>query len=164
MKPCYDLIGSIDYNSIICLQKFIESQTEPIECLTLNISSIGGSLTAGVTGYNYLKSRSFPITTHNLGEVTSAAVLLYLAGKIRTSEKIAKFMIHPIEMNINGSLPYHKVEEILKGMDADIKNYAQIIIQETNSLNGNFNVEESLRTDSIVFDAKEALLCGIVTQ
>lgn len=164
MNLSFDFIGPINDDNIMCLCNFIVNQEEPINHLTINISSLGGATASGITIYNYLKQQSFPITTHNLGEVSSAAVLLYLAGTSRTAEAISKFMIHPVQVSAGNDLPYHKVEELLKIVDADIKNYAKIVNTETNSLNGLFDVDAFLRTSSITFDVGGAYKCGIVTK
>ncbi len=102
--------------------------------------------------------------THNLGEVSSAAILPYLSGKVRTAESISKFMIHPLTIGINGELPYHRVQEILHGIEIDIKNFETVICQETNSLNTKHDVEKLLKSDSLVLDPKAAYECGIVTE
>ena len=141
----FDFIGPINNDNVLCLRDYIARQTKPIEPLTINISSLGGATASGITIYNYLKRQPFHITTHNLGEVSSSAILLYLAGASRSTEAISKFMIHPVQINGGNDLPYHKVEELLKIVDTDIKNYAEIVNKETNSLNGKFDIDSCLR-------------------
>lgn len=164
MNLSYDFIDSINDTSILKLTEFIYSQTEAIEHLQINICSLGGSMHSAITIYNFLKKMPFTITTHNLGEVTSAAVLLFLSGNIRTAENISKFVIHPIKFAMNSNYSYFQVEEILKTLNADIKNYASIVNHETNSLNGIYNVEDILKGSSIALLPKSALKCGIITQ
>jgi ATP-dependent protease ClpP protease subunit len=137
MNIRFDFIGSINDDNTLALRNFIDSQAhiKPISSLTINISSLGGCVASGITIYNYLKQQPFPIATHNLGEVSSAALLLYLAGSTRTAAPVSKFMIHPIKIGISGDFPYFQVEELLKSIDMDIKNYARIVDSETNSLN-----------------------------
>lgn len=160
----FDLVGVINDESFAGLLHFINSQRESISSLTLNICSLGGNVASGIGMYNFLKNLSFPIHTHNMGEVTSAAILPYLSGKIRTAEPISKFMLHPITIGINSELPYHKVQEILRGIDLDIKNFGKIISTETNSLNGQCNIENLLKSDSLVLDLSAAYKYGIVTK
>lgn len=160
----FDFIGAINNENILALRNFIESRNESISRLIINISSLGGSVTSGITMYNYLKQQNFPITTHNLGEVSSSAILLYLAGSVRTASPISKFMVHPIKIGFSGELPYYQVEELLKNIDADIKNYANIVNIETNSLNGLYDINKYLRTDSLTLNPSDANNCGIITQ
>lgn len=164
MNLSYNFIDSINEASTLQLRNYIYSQTESIEHLQLNISSIGGSMPSAITIYNFLKKMPFKITTHNLGEVTSAAVILFLSGTIRTAEKISKFVIHPIKFAMNGDFSYFQVEEIQQTLNADVKNYASIVNHETNSLNGIYNVENILKGSSIALLPELALKCGIITQ
>lgn len=164
MNLQFDFIGPINDDNILDLRNCIANAPQPISNLTINISSLGGSVMSGITIYNYLKRQNFHISTHNIGEVSSAAILLYLAGCTRTSESISKFMIHPLSIGVNGDLPYHKVQELLRGIDADIKNYKAIVDRETNSMNGRYNVEQFLKSDSLMLDWKLAFECGIINQ
>lgn len=164
MKISYDFIYPVNDASILQLKNFILSQPDSIEHLQLNISSLGGSVSSAVTIYNYLKNAPFEITTHNLGEVTSAAVLLYLAGNERTAEQISKFVIHPIKFALNGDLSYYQLRECTQTLDADIRNYASIVNRETNSLNNIYNIEKALKGYSIAMHPKQASQCGIITK
>ena len=60
----------------------------------LCISSHGGDIQQGLLLFDALRGLSFPITTHNLGYVNSAAVLLYLAGRPRLAVPDSSFTIH----------------------------------------------------------------------
>lgn len=159
----FDIIGSINDDIYAALKNYIYSQPEPISKLTVNIISVGGSVTPAIGIYNFLKSLPFHIHTHNLGEVSSAAILPYLSGKTRTAEPISKFMIHPIKIGIKNEMPYNAIQEILHNLELDIKNFQKIINIETNSLNGNHNIEKLLKSDSLILDSQSAYKCGIVT-
>lgn len=132
--------------------------------LSINICSTGGAVNAAFAVYNYLKSLPFPVQTNNLGDVSSAALLFYLAGSTRVAENVSKFMIHPVELTINEALSYFKVEQLLYSLELDIKHYCDIINQETNCLNGKYDVEHYLKTESIFFEKQSAYDCGIITQ
>jgi len=164
MNISFDFIGPINDESFLALRNYIVSQPNQISHLTINISSLGGSVITGITAYNFLKHLPFTITTHNLGEVSSAAILLYLAGNTRTAESFSKFMIHPISLGVNSSLSYHNVQELLRGIEADIRNYQNITNLETNFLNGKYNIEYLLKGDSLVLDTESAYECGIVNK
>ncbi len=141
------------------------SSIKPNTHIQLNISSLGGSTHVAISIYNYLKSLPFQITTHNLGEVTSAAVLIYLAGHIRTAEPNSKFLIHPITVHLNEMCSFVKLEKMAAGLSADIKSYADIVNQETDSLKGRCNVEDCLSgRNSITLNRNLAHECGIVTK
>ena len=158
----FDFIGEINDSNIILLRNYI-CNTPKMTKLTINISSLGGSVSAGITAYNFLKQQKFPIATHNLGDVSSSALLLYLAGSVRTAEEVSKFMFHPISLGINGDFPYYKVREFLNNIDADIKNFALIANKETNNFNGLYDVENLLKNDSLTLTRTQAHECGVIT-
>ena len=160
----YNFIGDINDITIGNLINWISSHNGPIKHLQLNISSLGGSVSPAITIYNFLKRVSFPVTTHNLGEVTSAAIIMYLSGRERTAEKISKFVINPVKGRMNGDLSYYQLQELVQLLDADIENYASIVNQETNSLNDLYNLEECLKSKSISLNPSQAWACGIITQ
>ena len=162
MSITYNLIGSIDQESTEQLMEYLSTHPNKIKNLILNISSIGGSVYHAVTLYNFIKNLPYPVTTHNLGEVTSAAVLVYLAGTNRTAEKVSKFVVHPIKLNLNGTYSYYQLEEMLSTINGDIASYSNIVNLETNSLNGFHDINEFLRNKSIVLDYNSAAKCGFI--
>ncbi len=164
MKLTYNFIEGINNESINQLIHYILCQQKSIDCLKLNISSLGGSVNSAITIYNFLKNAPFKVITHNLGEVTSAAILMYLAGSERTAEKISKFIIHPIKSYANDDLSYYQLQELVQLIDADIKNYALIVNQETHFLNQIYDIEECLKGKSITLFPEAAYKCGIITQ
>ena len=162
MEYRFDFIGEINDENIFTLMNFTRT-TPDITKLTINLSSCGGSVFSAITIYNYLKNLPYEIITHNLGDVSSAAILLYLAGTTRTSEDIAKFMIHPLAIGMHGDLPYNKVNELLKSIDIDIKNYGTIVNNTTNNLQKKYDIEYYLKNESLVLNKTQAFECNIVT-
>lgn len=160
----FDYIGEINDNGLLTMQNHIKLQKGQITNLTINISSPGGAVTPGIAMYNYLKKQDFNIITHNFGEVSSAAILLYLAGNIRTASAISKFMFHPIKADCNGALSYYQIEELLKNIEADITNYSKIVNVETDSLHRKYKIDEYLRTQILTLSKDSAFECGVVTK
>lgn len=163
MDLYFNFIGSVDDDKFRNLQHLVLSRKD-ISKLTICINSLGGSTTYGIGIYNFLKHLDFPVVTHNIGEVTSAAIMVFLAGSTRTAEPISKFMIHPISLSLNGNFTYLQIQEFLRNIDADIENFRQIIECETNSLNGKYNAAQILKGDSLVLNQQSAYECGIVTK
>lgn len=159
----FDYIGNICDDNMLALRQFIEAQTDNILSLTINISSSGGSVSSGITLYNYLKQKNFTVITHNLSEVSSAAILLYLAGNIRTASEVSKFIIHPLTYNLASDLTYPQIKELYESISLDISNYEKIVNENTNSLNGLFNTHKFLCSDSIILDYSGACKCGLIT-
>ncbi len=160
----YNFIDGINNESINRLIHYVKSAENSIDCLKLNISSLGGSVASAITIYNFLKSAPFKVNTHNLGEVTSAAIIMYLSGSERTAEKVSKFVIHPVKGRMDGDLSYYQLQELVQLLDADIENYASIVNQETNCLSGLYDLKECLRGKSITLYPKSAFKCSIITK
>lgn len=166
MTLFFDIVGMIDDNIFIQLQDFIrtnQNAQEPVEHLHLSLNSLGGSVPSAIMLYNFLKQLPFTVSTHNLAEISSAAILPFLAGSTRTTENFSKFMIHPVTFSVNGDLTYYKSEEIFKSISADISNYAKIVNFETQNLNGKYDVLHHLKSDSLFLDCTSAYECGITT-
>ena len=162
MPITFSFIGPINDENILALLQFVDSHPEATNLL-IKISSLGGSVSSGITIYNYLKSLPIPVHTHNLGDVASSAILVYLAGNTRTAEDVSKFLIHPLTIGVSGDLPYYSVQELLHKIDGDIQNFHTVICTETNSLNGLYDIDKYLRNNSLVLNKHSAYEAGIVT-
>ena len=53
-------------------------------------STVGGKV---ILPYNYLKTLPYIVHTRNIGYVESAAILPFLAGRIRSAEPMSKFTL-----------------------------------------------------------------------
>ena len=84
-----------------CLDQAILHRSEHIHLL---ISSGSGSVFHGISMYNYLKGLNINITTYNFGSADSIATVLFCAGKNRICVPNARFLIHPVSLNLNAPL------------------------------------------------------------
>lgn len=67
--------------------------------ITLLISSNGGDVAAAISTYTFLTSAGIRLTTYNVGNVYSAAVVLFLAGERRVVDAATQVVIHPPALN-----------------------------------------------------------------
>lgn len=93
------------------------------------ISSPGGSVSAGLTAYNYLKGVPAEIITHNIGSVNSIASVIYCAGSRRYTVPQARFLIHSVSLNFsaNSTLDEGELDERLKMVRQDVEAIASVI-------------------------------------
>ena len=63
--------------------------------ITLMISSAGGDVDAAISTYNFLQSAGINLTTYNVGNTYSSAVILFLAGARRVTDASAQFPHSP---------------------------------------------------------------------
>lgn len=128
------LFAGIDENSIKALMNAVEQKLrEGATKFVLLISSGGGNVFAGVTGYNFLKGIPAEVETHNFGSAVSIALVLFCAGKKRLSVPHATFLLHGVQANFpqGAGLEEKQVEERLKGLKLDMENIAGIIAANT---------------------------------
>lgn len=157
-------VGPIDevfVNSIINIVNSFQSIPDE---LIISISSGGGSVIHGITAYNYLKKLPCVVHTHNMGEVSSAAILPYLAGTIRTADNVAKFMFHPVAISLSEQMTHPKFLEMLSMLERDIDNYATIVKREVPSLCGQHDITAVLKHGTLVLTPAEGFSCGLITQ
>lgn len=156
-------VGPIDDNFVNAIINIVNSfQSMPDE-LIISISSGGGSVIHGITAYNYLKQLPCIVHTHNMGEVSSAAILPYLAGSVRTADNVAKFMFHPVTVGINEQMTHPKFLELLSMLERDINNYASIVQKEVPKLCQEHDIRAVLKHDTLVLTPAEGLDCGLLT-
>ncbi len=70
--------------------------------LHLALQSTGGTVAEGVYLHHFIKAFTIPITIYNIGNVSSAAVLVYLAAPERVAAEHASFMIHRVSTSFAG--------------------------------------------------------------
>jgi len=95
MREVY-LIGMIGTENI---NKTIEEirklyEEDPQEEITLLIGSGGGTIGPALTFYEWVKLKSIPLVTVAIGEVSSAAVIIFLAGQKRKATSHSFFLLH----------------------------------------------------------------------
>ena len=131
--------------------------------ILLNISSNGGETVTAISMYNYLKSLPVQIDTCNIGNVASAAVLLYLAGKVRYCKENSKFLIHPPTLQKSVPMDYIGIKEVLLIVEADIVNYIKTFKSETANAKTPFDINTYLTVHSATINKENAFNHGIVT-
>lgn len=90
-----NLIGTIENSTLLALINYLEDAERIFKGktagaakrrrlkITITICSSGGDSTAGVAIYDRIRSSGLPVRTRALGEVSSAALAVFLAGKER---------------------------------------------------------------------------------
>lgn len=165
MLYTFSFAGEINARSLVDFINFINSNKNitPNDTLIININSPGGNLSDGIAIYNTIKQLPYNIITHNLGEVSSAAILLYMAGKTRTAEDISKFVIHPPIRSLNGNHNYYQLKEVFENLTTDINNYCSIVTTTVPTITEKYDILKSLTCEALVLTKNDAVACGIVT-
>jgi len=131
--------------------------------ITIALASSGGDPASGFAAYNILKSIPVEITTFNAGNIDSAAMLIYCAGKHRYSlPSPARFLIHSVALNaINTNFPVERT--FLESQLAQINSLNQVMIQviKENSTKPQSEIEAAVKGQTIL-SPEQAKDWGIV--
>ena len=163
MKETYiRFMAPVIPGSIDALMKIIDQKIhQGVERLHLMLSSPGGSVFHGLSVYNYLKGSPIDVHTYNFGSVDSIGVVIYCAGSVRHCVPHARFLIHGVRMNFNGtaSMDEFQLNEHLKSAQIDQKNIARVIADTAGK--GSEAVEKDMH-DRRTLNPQEAKDYGLV--
>lgn len=129
--------------------------------INLYITSIGGDMSSACALSNVMLNSKTPIYTHNLSEVASAALLIFLSGSERFGYPDSRFMFHGIvsgfsgdERSIKVTLENHRIME-----DRNIKFTTRVTKYEEYFLRSIID-----RGEDYYFGLEEAYEKNVVTQ
>jgi ATP-dependent protease ClpP protease subunit len=122
--------GIIDQDTVgMFIDKVLFAECDAGSQLRVFISSGGGDPQAAMGLYDWLQLRE--ADTVAMGDVASAAVPLFLAGKVRTALPNARFLIHPGYAYLEGKYIDRDIDEFNAMDDWDDEMYNRIISAQT---------------------------------
>jgi ATP-dependent Clp protease protease subunit len=129
--------------------------------LHLLLSTPGGAVQYGITIYNFLRSLPIRVITHNLGNVDSIGLVIYLAGEERYACKHTTFMLHGVALQVPApsSLFEKNFKDSLSRLTADQERIKGIYSERSNVT---AEEAEGLFLDETTLSADEAVSRGIV--
>jgi len=132
---------------------------EKVARVVLALSSFGGNFDRAVSIYNTLRAMPFELVTHNVGNVGSAANVVFLAGEKRYACEHAVFFFHPSSVSLDGSYdPRELARQRAELLESDARERA--IIEQRTSLST--REIRALVDRSATIDAQRALAADIV--
>jgi len=158
-----NFLAGIDTNSVNMLLSVVNGQVrQGVKKITIVISSPGGDTTAAFAAYNILRNSTAEITTFNAGNIDSAAVLIYCAGKYRYSfPEPARFLIHSnaMTLGVNVPLDYNFMNAQLQQLVSLNQMVTQVL--EATAKDKNKEIEQAVRSQTIL-TPEQAKEWGIV--
>jgi ATP-dependent Clp protease protease subunit len=115
------------------------------------ISSQGGEVLAGLAAYNFLHGLNVDITTYNIGQVDSAANLIFCAGNRRYALPDSRFLLHSAFTQIAPGTPLNA--DILDGQYQQVQNMNRLITDVLNNATKNkhtADIEAAVRGQKIL--------------
>ena len=148
-------VGDINDDFVNAIMNIINSLPPDVNVIDLHISSNGGSTSAGITAYNFLKKLPYALMTRNIGNVDSAAILPFLAGQLRTAEDVSRFTFHPATISCVPAMNFVQLDEKMRLLNNDIDEYAAIVSKEAPAFASEHNIAVILRGGTIILDKHE---------
>jgi len=161
----YASILDVTVNDLIRLITQISSEhsqkNNPVQEIVIQISSSGGSSDHGLLAYNFLKQLGIKITTIGMGNVDSAAIMLFAAGDTRISAPSCRFLIHEAMATIHGQFNANKLGELKNITERINEDYCNVIAKVCSK-----EIQEVKNTikNSSVMSSDQAKDFGLVQQ
>lgn len=130
--------------------------------LVIKIATMGGECSYGFSLFNFLTSLPIPVHTHNLGTVESMGNIIYLAGEHRTACRHSKFLIHPFNWTLHGSIDHARMSEYAMSMEYDLQLFIEIVKERTGDAGASLDILSYLTGSPRILDPAEAIATGIV--
>ena len=164
MKGYIKFYDQITTQTSIQLQKIVEQMLQQgLTSLHLLLSTPGGSVHDGISIYNFLKGLPIEVNTYNFGSVDSIGVVLFCSGINRYSVLHARFLLHPVSMQVIGNQVFDEpsIAERLNSLKADQSNIAKVI---ASTINKSVEDVQKLIHARTTLEPDEALKKGLVTE
>lgn len=157
-----EFIGLINPENVEKLIRTIrEKVPDTCKCIHLAIQSQGGSVPVALALTNILKSLKCEIKTYNIGNVDSAAVMLFSAGTERFCSSNATFGMHPVERMVEeNSHTAESLTLILNEIEEDTRKVTECISQNIKSTTASTWKEIMSKPHTLI--AEEAIAIGLV--
>jgi ATP-dependent Clp protease, protease subunit len=131
--------------------------------VVLCLGSPGGGVSAALMLYNALRALPIQLVTHNVGEVGSAANVIFLAGAERVASPNSTFMFHRPTYTADAGEEFDvkALRRTATALTTDEKRVRTLIEERTTLTGAQIN---HLKRNSKTVDAEYALTSGIVDQ
>jgi ATP-dependent Clp protease protease subunit len=131
--------------------------------LHVHFACSGGTNFHGFELYHLMKSLPVPVTFHNVGNVESMGVVVFLAGSRRLACAESRFLLHPLHWGFEqGGVDISRLTEYAARLNDDVKRYASIFATVTNGANQPLDITSNLAHSHRILTASEALDCGLI--
>ena len=152
----------VDFNSIERMtHQILEQLSLGVDKFIILISSPGGNVLAGISGYNFLRGIPAEVIMHNYGSVDSIATVMYCAGSTRYCVPHATFTLHGVTLDIKSHFTFSEktLKERVSSLGADREIMSRVIADNTGR---DLAIVEHEILEGIVLNSDQALEYGLV--
>jgi ATP-dependent Clp protease, protease subunit len=167
MKILVNFYANVSEGSVNDLINFVTAQLAQqnpkkiFDELIIQISSSGGSSDHGLLAYNFLKQISIPKTTIGMGNVDSAAIMIFSAGDKRIAMPSCRFVLHEAIATLGGQFTATKLGEMSKLVQRITDDYSDVVAGVTGAEKRKIKKEVK---EGSVMSSEEARKTGLVTE
>jgi ATP-dependent Clp protease protease subunit len=164
MNQCYLIFcGLINQDTAPRLTNaFALATKNGISRIHLAIQSSGGTVADAVFVYNLMRNLPFELVTYNCGQVSSAAVTLFLGGKERVASNHSMFMLHRTYLPVVNGQKANQMQQSSDYLAREDKRIEDIISEQGVKLTD--ATKTTLEHHDVYLMAQDALECGLVTK
>ncbi len=143
----------------ICLQALHQDARE----IRLNLATEGGSCFHAFALYGFLRALPVPLVTHNIGNIESMGLIVYLAGHKRLVSPHSRFLIRALALKgpagADLDLPTLRVQH--DSLDDDLERLAKIFDQQTQGGRECLDIRQYLAGPEKRLAGPAAVTCGV---
>ena len=156
----YFLTGIIDTGTLSDFISYIKAIPDDITSISIVIQSSGGLVSIAFALASLIESLPCRVKTLNLGNVDSAANIIFASGKERIVCDFASFYIHDVQKELNGKFSASVLNTFAKEADIDSMRIAEYLYQRTGTPN---EVWQDMMSNGKIIDAQTALKMNLAT-
>ncbi len=162
MKEDYFIIsGYVDEHMVENILYIVKEKiSDDCKKLHIAVQSSGGSVPIALAIANLLMSLPCKVFTYNIGNVESAALIIFSAGENRVCSPGARFYIHPIGKEIRGIQTEETLKKYLNEIKQDTERVAQYLANQTRKTN--INKWKKIYAGSSILLPEKAVQMGLV--
>lgn len=148
----FSFVGPINYPASKNLRNvFCNANNNGAKVVTLLISSSGGSTEEGFALYNLLRSLPFELITCNIGNISSIANIVFMAGDKRLACENSRFMFHDFTWGFQQeNLDRDHIDERAQSLNFDALQFKEICKRHTSLTDKDFKSLQLLNKPNII--------------
>lgn len=153
------LVGMVDHAMTDRIAKIIAAmRSSGVTRARIAVHSDGGYLADGIAIYNLLRGSGLTVHTHNIGNISSAAIYVFLAGSARKCVPTGRYLLHATTSQTGRPSSADDLTALAANVAFDDERTSRI-------LNAHLRLEESqrqmMRTADLIIGPEEAVRIGL---
>jgi ATP-dependent Clp protease, protease subunit len=156
----YSFVGFINDDSVRQICEKLAMAANGGYAAHLSITSRGGIVASAMHLFNFIRSLAVPVTIHNTGQISSAALIVFLAGQRRTCSRYAAFMHHPSAFSSERGMPANEAAAQIEALKSADLRTDDLLRDQCGAIPQ--AIMEAAEHQDVTISAEDALEYGIV--